>query len=87
MVWTLLSLQPIECRPLESVSVYSGPFAPDFAPGFAPDFLRSAPKGQVMGEVPLVVFPSPLTWPSATLHEQFPSAIVGTPPERVFLQA
>jgi hypothetical protein len=33
----LLSFQPIDCRPSRSISVYSGPFAPDFAPGFAPD--------------------------------------------------
>ena len=35
--WTLLSFQPIDCRPLESISAYSGPFAPNFAPGFAPE--------------------------------------------------
>jgi hypothetical protein len=37
--WTLLSFQPFDCRPLESISVSSGPFAPDFAPGFAPDWV------------------------------------------------
>src|SRR6266581_3339801 len=35
--WTLLSFQPIDCRPSRSTSAYSGPFAPDFAPGFAPE--------------------------------------------------
>ena len=34
--WTLLSFQPLDCRPLESIPVYFGTFAPDFAPGFAP---------------------------------------------------
>jgi hypothetical protein len=34
--WTLLSFQPIDCRPLESISAYSGIFAPTFAPSFAP---------------------------------------------------
>jgi hypothetical protein len=33
--WTLLSIQPVDCRPLLPISVYSGRFAPDFAPGFA----------------------------------------------------
>jgi hypothetical protein len=40
--WTLLSFQPIDCRPFRSISVYSGPFAPDFAPGFAPDWIHAA---------------------------------------------
>jgi hypothetical protein len=35
--WTLLSFQSLDCRLLESILAYSGPFAPDFAPGFAPD--------------------------------------------------
>jgi hypothetical protein len=35
--WTLLSIQPIDCRPLLPISAYSGHFAPDFAPGFAPE--------------------------------------------------
>jgi uncharacterized protein (DUF433 family) len=35
--WTLLLIQPFDCRPLLPISAYSGHFAPDFAPGFAPE--------------------------------------------------
>src|SRR5579864_4737446 len=35
--WTLLLIQPFNCRPLLPISAYSGHFAPDFAPGFAPE--------------------------------------------------
>jgi hypothetical protein len=35
--WTLLLIQPFDCRPLLLISAYSGHFAPDFAPGFAPE--------------------------------------------------
>src|SRR5689334_2581629 len=37
--WTLLSFQPVDCRPLLPISVFLGSFAPDFAPGFAPGSL------------------------------------------------
>src|SRR5262249_54701963 len=30
--WTLLSFQPLDCRPLQPISAYSGPFAPDLPP-------------------------------------------------------
>ena len=41
--WTLLSFQPLDCRPFRSVSVCLGPFAPDFAPGLPPICPRLAP--------------------------------------------
>jgi len=37
--WTLLSFQPVGCRPFRSILAYSGPFAP----GFAPDFGFTSP--------------------------------------------
>lgn len=41
MVWTLLSFQPIEWRPVESVSSYSGRFAPILPPKFFTSAFRS----------------------------------------------
>jgi len=53
--WTLLSIQPVDCRPLVPVSVYSGHFAPDFAPGFAPEIYPRAfgfsPNDQALSPV------------------------------------
>jgi len=44
--WTLLLIQPFDCRPLLPISAYSGHFAPDFAPGFAPEIDPKAFEGQ-----------------------------------------
>jgi len=44
ILWTLLSFQPVDCRPVEFVSAYSGGFAPDFAPGLAPEVLKSGKR-------------------------------------------
>jgi hypothetical protein len=43
--WTLLLIQPFNCRPLLPVSPYSGHFAPDFAPGFAPEIHPARIRG------------------------------------------
>ena len=42
--WTLLSIQPLDCRPLLPISAYSGHFAPGFAPEIYPQPLGFRPK-------------------------------------------
>ena len=54
--WTLLSFQPVDCRPLRPISTYSAPFAPVLPPALPPNSSKGNPGLSAIGPRELFLF-------------------------------